>query len=74
MCGVHAQLLSCARLCDPLDSSLPGSSVRRISHGRILEWKKEKKEGYWSGLLFPSPGDVPITGIKSVSPESPAIF
>ena len=26
------------------------------------------KQEYWSGLPFPSPGDVPHPGIKSVSP------
>ena len=26
------------QLCDPMNCSLPGSSVRRISHARILEW------------------------------------
>ena len=31
-------MLSCVRLCDPMDSSLPGSSVHRISQARILEW------------------------------------
>jgi len=36
--------------------------------------RRKKKKGYWSWLLFPSPGDVPIPGIKSVSPASPAIF
>jgi len=25
-------------LCDPMDCSLPGSSVHRISHARTLEW------------------------------------
>ena len=34
----HAQLLSCMRLfCNPLDCSLPGSSVHCISQARILE-------------------------------------
>ena len=28
----------CLTLCDPVDSSLPGSSVHRISQARILEW------------------------------------
>ena len=36
-----------------MDCSLPGSSVHRIS------W-----EEYWSGLSFPSPGDLPSSGIK----------
>ena len=29
---------SCLTLCDPLDSSPPGSSVHEILQGRILEW------------------------------------
>ena len=31
-------LLQCLTLCDPVDSSLPGSSVHGISQARILEW------------------------------------
>ena len=29
---------SCSTLCDPMDCSLPGSSVHGILHVRILEW------------------------------------
>ena len=29
---------SCPTLCDPVDSSLPGSSVHEILQARILEW------------------------------------
>ena len=29
---------SCPTLCDPMDCSLPGSSVQGISQARILEW------------------------------------
>ena len=32
------KLLSHVRLCDPVDCSLPGSSVHRILQARILEW------------------------------------
>ena len=35
---VRAQLLSCLSLCDPMDCSPPGSSVRGISQARILQW------------------------------------
>ena len=35
-CYLVAQ--SCLTLCDPMDCSLPGSSVHGISHARILEW------------------------------------
>ena len=31
-------LQSCPTLCDPIDSSLPGSSVHGILQARILEW------------------------------------
>ena len=38
MC-VHAKSIqSCPTLCDPMDYSLPGSSVRGILQARILEW------------------------------------
>ena len=42
-------------LCNPMDCSLTGSSVREILQAR---------QEYWSGLLFPTPGDLPHTGIK----------
>ena len=36
---MHAKLLqSCPTLCDPMDSSPPGSSVHGILQARILEW------------------------------------
>ena len=38
MC-VHARSLqSCPTLCDPMDCSLPGSSVSGILQARTLEW------------------------------------
>ena len=43
-------------LCDPMDCSLPGSSVHGILQARILEW-----------AAFPSPGDFPDPGIKPKS-------
>ena len=47
---------SCPTLCDPMDSS--PLSVRF------------SRQGYWSGLPFPSPGDLPDPGIE---PGSPAL-
>ena len=35
---VWAKLLSCVRLCDPVASNLPGSSVRGILQARKLDW------------------------------------
>ena len=49
---------SCPTLCDPVDYSLPGSSVHGILQARILEW-----------LAISSPGDLPNPGIE---PRSPA--
>ena len=38
-CAVAAELLhSCPTLCDPMDSSPPGSSFPGILQARILEW------------------------------------
>ena len=36
LCCFVTQL--CATLCDPMDCSLPGSSVHGILQARILEW------------------------------------
>ena len=36
---MHAESVqSCLTLCNPMDYSLPGSSVHGISQARILEW------------------------------------
>ena len=53
---------SCPTLFDPMDCNLLGSSVHWIS-----------RCGYWSGLPFPPPGDLPDPGIKPTSLESPAL-
>ena len=54
-----AELLSCVQLFwDSMDCSLPGSSLS-------LGFRRQE---YWSGLPFPSPGDVPDPGIKPASP------
>ena len=58
---VHA--LSRPALCNPKDRSLPGSFL----HGFSLQ-------EYWSGLPFPPPADLPDSGIKPVSPASPALI
>ena len=48
---------SCLTLCDPVDCSPPVFSAFF-------------REEYWSGLPFPSPGDIPEPGIQ---PRSPAL-
>ena len=60
MC-VHAQ--SCLTLCDltPLTAARQASLSMGFS-----------RQEYWGGLPFPSPGDLPDTGIEPMSPVSPA--
>ena len=47
---------SCLILCDPMDSNQPGSSVHGFS-----------RQEYWSGFLFPPPGNLPEPGTEPVS-------
>ena len=47
----------CPTLCNSVDCRLPGSSI----HGIF-------RQQYWSGLPFPSPGDLPNLGIEPGSP------
>ena len=57
---MRAKLLQlCPTLCDPMDCSLPGSSVHGLS-----------KQEYWCGLPCPSPGDLPNPVIE---PGFPAL-
>ena len=50
---------SCPTLCDPMDCSLPGSSVHGILQARILEW-----------VVIPFSRDLSYRGIE---PRSPAL-
>ena len=50
---------SCLTLCDPWT----------VAHQAPLSMEFSRQE-YWSGLPFPSPGDLPEPGIE---PESPAL-
>ena len=49
-------------LSDPVDCSLPGSSVHGILQARILKW-----------VAMPSPGDLPDPGIEPETPVAPAL-
>ena len=58
MACTHASMLqSCLTLCDPMDCSLPGSSVHGILQARILEW-----------VASTSPGDFSDPGIEPMCP------
>ena len=48
---------SCPTLCDPMDCSLPGSSLHGILQARVLEW-----------VAISFPGDLPDPGIEPGSP------
>ena len=66
LCSLNVCVLSCWvkswLFCDPMDCSLPGSSVHGISQSRILEW-----------LPFPPPGNLPNSGIEPVPLVPPAL-
>ena len=49
---------SCLNLSDPMDCSPPGSMKILMGFSR---------QEYWSGVPFPSPGDLPNPGIEPVS-------
>ena len=40
--------LSCVQLCNPMDCSPPGSSIRRILQARVLEWVAISSAGGYS--------------------------
>ena len=50
----------CPTLYDPVDCSLPGSSIHEIFLARILEW-----------IAMPPPGDLPDPGIEPASLAPP---
>ena len=54
LCAKLPQL--CPSLCDSMNCSLPGSSVRGILQARILEW-----------ITCPPPGDLPNPGVEPTS-------
>ena len=57
ICVLFVCAQSCLTLCNPMDCTLPGSSVHGIS-----------QQGYWNGLPFSPPGNLPDLGIKPMSP------
>ena len=63
MCVLAKSLQLCPTLCNPMDGSLPDSSVRGILQASILKWILP---------CFP-PGDLPDPGIEPMSSMSPAL-
>ena len=61
MCVCTKLLQLCPNLCNPMDCSLPGSSMGL------------SEQEYLSGLLCPPPGDLPEPGTETLSLTSPAL-
>ena len=55
-------LQSCPTICNPMDCSLPGSSVQVILQANLLEW-----------AAMPSPGHLLNPGIEPICLMSPAL-
>ena len=64
-CVLVTQL--CLTLCDPVSS--PGELPSSVAH-RVPLFIGFSRRGYWSGLPFPSPGDLPDLGTE---PRPPAL-
>ena len=62
VCACAKLLQSCLTIRDPMDCSMPGSSVHSFS-----------RQVYWSGLSCPPPGALPDPGIEPASLSSPAL-
>ena len=60
-CMCAKLLQSYPTLCNPMDCSLPGSSMGF------------SRQEYWSGLPSPPPGDLPNPGIEPRPPVTPAL-
>ena len=52
----------CPTLCNPMDCSLPDSSLLGIF-----------QQKYWSGLPVPPPDNLPDPGIKPTAPAAPEL-
>ena len=55
-----------AQSCPTLYNSMEPTRLAPL----FMEFSRQE---YWSGLLFPSPGDLPHPGIEPTSPVSPAL-
>ena len=58
--------------CTIIQSCLTFAILWAIAHQAPLSMGFPRQE-YWSGLPFPSPGDLPTTGIEPMPPESPVL-
>ena len=61
-CVFSKSLQSCLTLCDPMDHSLPGSSVHGILHAKILKWVAMLP----SRGIFPTQGSEPCLYVSCI--------
>ena len=59
----------CARVCSVVSNSL---RLWTVAHQAPLSMEFSRQK-YWSGLPFPTPGDLPDPRIEPLSPASPAL-
>ena len=60
----------CVCVCSVVSNSL---QPHGLQPARLLYPREFSRQEYWSGLPFPSPGDLPDSGIEPVSPVSIAL-
>ena len=70
-------LQSCPTLGDPMDCSLPGSSIHGIFQARVLEWgaiafnEVNEKDEIWPSMIPPGElGPLPSVAFKSLNSTS----
>ena len=65
---------TCICKAESLHCSPEAITMLLISYTSIenKKFRKKKKKENWSGLPFPPPGDLPDSGIETMSPASPA--
>ena len=72
-------------VCSASSTSVPLICVHILSHVRLFatQWTVARqaplsmgfpRQEYWSGLPFPSPGDLADPGIETIPPVSPALW
>ena len=76
LCPLHAMVLSLGCVCVCVRSvasiCLTLATPWTVAHQAPLHMGFSREE-YWSGLPFPSPGDLPDPGIEPTSPDSPEL-